>query len=371
MAIKVDPERSRLNWHTSLLYSLNGAVYSSLLQIQHASHADKLNSVIPAPPIFLLGFWRSGTTLLHELFGCDRRFGFPSTYACLNPHHFLLTESWATERSSRRQARRPMDEMLYSWASPQEDEFALLALGAPSPYESLIVPSLMRDARALLDLRCGPVEKQNRWEQALRYFLRLLTVQQGKTMVLKSPTHGFKLPLLPLLFPEARYVIIERNPYEVFASNLKLWLTLLELYSLESPSLEEVESFILMAYIIHEEAIAEGASHLDPRVFVRVRYDHLVSDPVGQMERVYSELGIAGFEQVQPRLADYAISVAGHRRNRLVISAVQKTRIDAMWGTLIKEKSYTFPANHVALGDKLTFEQPKYASARSFVLAQS
>ena len=40
-----------------------------------------------------------------------------------------------------------MDNMQYSWTSPQEDEFALLCMGAPSAYESLLVPSLMADPR--------------------------------------------------------------------------------------------------------------------------------------------------------------------------------------------------------------------------------
>src|SRR5271170_5333032 len=49
-------------------------------------------TTIVEPPIFLLGHWRTGTTLLHELMACDERFGYPTTYQCLEPHHFLLTE---------------------------------------------------------------------------------------------------------------------------------------------------------------------------------------------------------------------------------------------------------------------------------------
>jgi hypothetical protein len=50
----------------------------------------------------------------------------------MNPHHFLLSEASILSRGgSRRQ--RPMDEMEFHTGSPQEDEFALLALGARSP----------------------------------------------------------------------------------------------------------------------------------------------------------------------------------------------------------------------------------------------
>ena len=45
------------------------------------------------PPLFVLGHWRSGTTLLHELLMLDTRHQCPTTYQCLAPHHFLWT-SW-------------------------------------------------------------------------------------------------------------------------------------------------------------------------------------------------------------------------------------------------------------------------------------
>jgi hypothetical protein len=319
------------------------------MRIQDASHADALKTVVPPPPTFLLGFWRSGTTFLHELFCCDRRFGFPSTYACLNPAHFLLTEEWVRKRALE-QTRRPMDDMRYSWASPQEDEFALLALGAPSAYEALIAPSLMRDPRALLDLRQSSAEDQDHWGAALQHFLRLLAVQQGKTMVLKSPPHGFRLPALLRLFPQARYVIIERNPYEVFASNLKLWRTLIDLYSLESDSPEEIEEFVLAAYILHEEIIAEATNRMRPPFLARVRYEDLLTDAIGQIERLYQELELGNFQSVRPQLEEYVASVAGHTRNRFRISPEQKARVDKSWGKLILEKGYRWPEDYLVLG---------------------
>jgi hypothetical protein len=349
LASKVDPEHATSSLRTRLLYYATGTGNSFLAKLQGLSQAEALEKVEVPPPVFLLGFWRSGTTFLHELFCCDTRFGFPSTYACLNPAHFLLTEQWVAGRTCKQPTLRPMDNMHYSWASPQEDEFALLAMGAPSAYEALLVPSLMRDPRPLLDLRCRAREEQDRWQQALQFLIRLLTVQQGKAMVLKSPPHGFRLPMLPALFPRARFVIIERNPYEVFASNLKLWRTLLAMYSLESTSPQEIETFVLSAYRIHEEAIAEGSHHLAARTLARVRYEDLIADPLGEMERLYSELDLTDFEIARPRLAQHIESVANHSRNRFVLSAEQKAAVDEAWGALIREKGYTWSEECLSL----------------------
>jgi omega-hydroxy-beta-dihydromenaquinone-9 sulfotransferase len=346
---KIDPHRSIANSKTRLLYSASSASNSLLAKMQSVAHAEALEKAKVPPPIFLLGFWRSGTTFLHELFCCDPRFGFPSTYACMNSAHFLLTEQGFHKRRGKQEAYRPMDNMQYSWTSPQEDEFALLCMGAPSPYEALLVPSLMSDPQVLLDLRRHSAEEQDRWQRTIQLFLRELTVQQGKPMVLKSPTHGFRFPLLPSLFPSSRFVIIERNPYEVFASNLKLWTTLLNMYSLESASSEQIENFVLAAYLIHEDAIADGIRKIAPENVARVRYEDLVADPLVEMKRIYSELKFSGFEDAQPALQQYIASVAGHQRNRLVLSPAQKNSVDEMWGTLIREKGYGWPDEWLTL----------------------
>jgi hypothetical protein len=349
LATKLDHDRATLGLPTRLLYSAASASNSLLAKLQNLSHAETLRTVKVPPPLFLLGFWRSGTTFLHELFCCDTRFGFPSTYACMNPAHFLLTEKAFQKGVTKQQSRRPMDNMQYSWNSPQEDEFALLCMGAPSPYEALLVPSSMSDPRALLDLRCLPGDEQDRWAQMLQLFLRLLTVQQDKPMVLKSPAHGFRLSVLASLFPQARFVIIERNPYEVFASNLKLWQTLLDRYSLESTSSEQIETFVLAAYLIHEEAIMEGTGSLGPGTVSRVRYEDVVADPLGHLKRIYSELGLVEFEAARPALERHIASVSGYQRNRLVLSKAQKAAVDELWGPLIRDKGYTWPEEWLSL----------------------
>jgi omega-hydroxy-beta-dihydromenaquinone-9 sulfotransferase len=345
---KIDPSRSRLAFRKRVLSSIDAGVQSALYSLQHRSFSDKLAKVVPPPPIFVLGFWRSGTTLLHELLCCDSHFGFPSTYSCLNPGHFLLSEPWLRNRVHK-EVLRPMDNLRYSWASPQEDEFALLALGAPSPYEALLVPSLMQHARDLLDFNALSLEDQNRWRATFSYFLRLLTVQQGKTMILKSPPHGYRMRILKQQFPEARFVVIERNPYEVFASNLKLWQILTDRYSLERCSADQVEEFVLSAYILHEEAIEEGTLHAKPDFVGFVRYEDLERQPVEEISRLYQELNLGDFETIRSALAQHLAEVSGHVRNRFSLSRVQKKKVEDRWGKLVAKKGYEWPEAYVLL----------------------
>lgn len=321
-------------------YSARAALYSALSRLQDASYADRLQNAQPKPPFFLLGFWRSGTTFLHELFCCDPRFGFPSTYACLNPSHFLLSERWANQYGPRHKSVRPMDNVSHSWSSPQEDEFALLALGTRSPYEAFLAPSLMRSPQALLEFESLSKPDQDYWQQTFLHLLRLLTVQQQKPMVLKSPPHGFRLSTLASMFPDAKYVLIERNPYAVFASNLKLWRTLIEMYGLEPYSPEDLESFVLSAYVAHEQAIQKGKERLAPRSFAQVRYEDLVANPLQQMSRLYSELELEHFDAVRGAIEQHLLSVKNYVPNHYRLSDEHKWQIRSAWGPILESKQY-------------------------------
>ena len=111
------------------------------------------NTRIETPPVFIVGHWRSGTTLLHELLHLDSRFATPTTYQCMAAHHTLVTDWWLTPYVGWViPKQRPMDNMAAGWHRPQEDEFALLSLGAPTPYQRMAFPNDRPDCSALLNL---------------------------------------------------------------------------------------------------------------------------------------------------------------------------------------------------------------------------
>ncbi len=119
-----------------------GSLLSTVGSLQQAVSRELLAKSNFHDAVVVLGYWRSGTTLLHELLCLDTRYTYPTTHACMNPHHFLLTEESALARGGA-STHRPMDEMEVRASSPQEDEFALLSLGARSPYEALLIPKIL------------------------------------------------------------------------------------------------------------------------------------------------------------------------------------------------------------------------------------
>ena len=90
--------RNRFKIHWSLLYIAVIVTFVSFTNtllgwLQEAIFGRRIRKTrITQPPIFIVGHWRTGTTLLHEFLILDPRHGYPTTYECLEPNHFLLTE---------------------------------------------------------------------------------------------------------------------------------------------------------------------------------------------------------------------------------------------------------------------------------------
>jgi hypothetical protein len=190
---------------------------------------------IQQPPLFILGHWRTGTTLLHELLILDPRHTFPTTYECLEPNHFLLTERLFTRwLTFLMPSRRPMDNMAAGWDRPQEDEFALCMMGQPSPYLTVAFPNQPPAFPEYLDLTGVPPRALASWKRAFYGFLQRLTFKDPRRLVLKSPPHTARIEVLLELFPEARFVHIVRDPVVVFPSTVNLWKSLRDFPSLIS-----------------------------------------------------------------------------------------------------------------------------------------
>jgi len=185
--------------NNSLLGALQSLVFGA--RLRRASMQQDL--------VFVLGHWRSGTTHLHDLLALDNRFAFPSTYECAAPHHCLITAriypklfAWLLP------SKRLMDDMAVGFDKPQEDELALVALGAPSPLWSLAYPD-ESSGQAFLTLREVSDRERERWVRWFSAFLRLLAYRYpGKPLLLKSPPHTARLALLARMFPKARFLHI-------------------------------------------------------------------------------------------------------------------------------------------------------------------
>lgn len=300
---------------------------------------------LPDDPIFVVGHWRSGTTLLHELLALDPRHTYPDTYACLAPSHFLISRYlvpwWLGLLMPK---RRPMDNVRVGWKQPQEDEWALCLLGLPTVYRTIAFPGRLPQCPESLALAELPSEMADRWDRTLMAFLKCVMIGQGTSrLVLKSPTHTARIGHLYRMFPRARFVHVVRDPLSVFPSTMRLWTRLAADHGLQRPEETQLQQYVLDTFTQMYDAFEAQRAEIPSCHICDVRYEQLVADPVSQLARVYSELDLRQFEQVRPRIEQRAAAMAGYQTNRYEVSAEVGQLVADQWRDFCDRYGYDRP----------------------------
>jgi hypothetical protein len=299
--------------------------------------------------IFVIGHWRSGTTFLHEMLCADPGFNFPTTYACMNPQVFPITEAATLKRSGQLSVRRPMDNMSISLASPQEDEFALLALGAPSPYEGLLFPRALERGMATADPSDLPMSEKRNWIRVFTRFLGEVAARKpGCPIVIKSPTHSYRVNLLSQLFPHARFIHIVRNPVEVFNSTLNMWKSLCAFYALtDLPDDDALAKQVIANWNRLEEKLDAALPGVPGEKYVRVHFEDLATRPLEEMERIYTELMLDGFTAALPRIESYLANRAYIPEKIMELAPEKANAVFQAWRHIFRKYGYPAPTSPV------------------------
>jgi hypothetical protein len=247
----------------------------------------------------------------------DPRFAFPTTYECFAPGHFLVT-GWLLPRllGFLLPRKRPMDNMGAGFHYPQEDEFALMNMGCPSPYRRMAFPNHPPCFLELLDMQDVDAETLQRWKRDLLWLVRSLTLRKTKPLVLKSPPHTGRVGVLADLFPAARFIHITRHPEALFASTRRLWPSLDAAQGLQIPRNEHLDDYILVAFERMYGGFESQRERLEPNRICDVRYEDLVQRPIDELEKVYNHLQLGDFSSVRADLESYVRRQRGYQPNK-------------------------------------------------------
>ncbi|MEJ6397353.1 sulfotransferase family protein [Yoonia sp. 208BN28-4] len=296
--------------------SIGNSAFAGIERLRFGKQIDSAGDV--APPLFILGHWRSGTTLLHDLMAQDTaQFNYPNTYQVVNPLTFLTTENALSRlMAGLLPATRPMDNMAMSFASPQEDEFAPLLMTGASLYLGTSFPDRMGHYEKHLSFADADPDVRTAWKDAFVTFVKKLSLNCSRPLVMKSPPHTARIKLLLEMFPDARFVHIHRDPYRVFQSQRHFFDTAGWYTYMQRPDLDAIDEGILRRYTAMYDAYFADRDLIPRGHFDEVRYDDLTADPVGQVGGIYDALGLQNFDSFRPQLQAYVDTLEGYQKNR-------------------------------------------------------
>ena len=332
-------------WGMMVTVTALSAFNSVAEPLSNARFGRVLRQKLPLPqPVFIIGHWRSGTTLLHELMMLDPTFSCPSTFQCFAPGHFLLTETVLTRLlAGVIPEKRPMDNVVAGWDRPQEDEFALMNMGAPSPYRRMAFPANASDRPYALDLRRLPEAEFATWKRTMERFLRMLAIRDPRRPVLKSPPHTARVGVLAEMFPEAKFLHIVRDPFVVYPSTVRLCRSLHAVQSFQKDAEDATERYVFNAFDEMYAAFERDRPLVEPDRLHELKYEDLVADPVASLAQAYEALDLGDFSRVRKPLEDHARSMKRYRTNRYTLDAEKIDKVASRWKPFIDRYGYKIP----------------------------
>ena len=299
----------------TLPWLLKTTLFEPLRWIELATKNKKIRQhTIPNPPVFILGYYRSGTTYLQQLFMEDKRLGYHSNFQMVFPEIMLTTEKWLTpvlESITRIfKLNNHVQRIPLTWyKSPGEEDVAMTAFLDPHAAQwGYFFPEKMSEyfEKYVLFQKISEDEME-KWKQS--YFLLLKKISlanKGRQLILKSPPNTARIKMILSLFPDAKFIHINRNPYEVYASNKRLWKVAQEIYTLGSSKSFDVNSNIIDSYskIMHrylEDKYLIPTGHL-----AELRYEEFINNPVESMKNIYTSLHLDDFAYCEKEIVEFS-----------------------------------------------------------------
>jgi hypothetical protein len=282
-------------------------------------HRRRLSSKSNQAPVFILGYYRSGTTHLQYLLNRDPNLFSPAWVQTLAPQGFIL--AWAFLRFFLipfMPSTRQVDPMLFGPDLPSEDDFALNNWALASALAGrAVLPQAYEFYGRFHDLRRLAPSELSRWRRYQVAFVRKLSlIARNRKLLLKSPSHTARVRLLLELFPQAKFIHVTRDARAVMRSNIALLQLVQCLYNMQDPlSRDTIEQILVREYLATEESYLEARALLPRGQIAEVRFQDLLADPVGEIRRIYRELDLPLSQTFERRLFDSLDSARAYTPN--------------------------------------------------------
>lgn len=293
-------------------------------------------------PVFIVGYWRSGTTHLHNLLAQSSSFGYITPLATGLPWDILgIVRSLESLLERALPQDRYVDNVAVTPNSPQEDSIPLATMGAASYYHGLYFPQHF-EAHFRREIFVDKESKDlDHWRYLHRHLLQKVSIHQGhRQLIIKNPVYTGYIRHLRAVWPRAKFIHIYRNPYRVFPSTKHFFTRLLPELALQSYDNLPIESLILESYPYLMQALKMDTADLPSHQFAEVRFEDLEANPLETLETLFTQLELPDFEIVYPQLESYLASLQNYRQNDYTLDPETISTIEGHWSPYIEQWGY-------------------------------
>ena len=301
---------------------------------------------IDQSPIFILGHWRSGTSHLQQVMAQDPNLGYLSVFQAIAPDCFLIGNKFVPLINLFLPKKRIYDNMDASLSFPGEEEFTL----ANTSYYSMCHGAYFFPRSLDLYLKKyvlfeGVSQKLiNDWENTyLNIVKKAAFNMKGKRLVLKNPANTARIKILLELFPDAKFIHIYRNPYNVFASRRKQYQTALKKWGFQTIDEITIEKNIFHIYQKIMSKFLQDKNLIPSQNLIEIKFEDFELNPNQEMKKIYNQLNIGNFQESESLFINYFNSLKHYQKNRYELDSKTINKIYHNWRFTIDEWHYNVP----------------------------
>jgi hypothetical protein len=247
-------------------------------------------------PIFILGLPRSGTSFLHDLLACDPANLVPRVWQTICPEP--RTQNFDAARDRR---AKIVNSQLKFFGGIAPEFPQLHPIDADSPQEcseitSQVFQSLRFDTTFVVPEYLAWIDAHGH-QEAFEFHRQFLQVLQhgadGERWVLKCPDHSFCLDAIVRTYPDARFIVVHRDPMKVFASVAYLTEVLRRPF-LKNIDPVEIGNQVTERWIDGAQRLVafDQRGDIDPARKINVHYSELANAPMAAVARIYEHFGL-------------------------------------------------------------------------------
>ncbi len=311
----------------------------------HAEIAD-----VPIPPIvYVTGQERSGTTLLHNLLSRHPRGRALLRWELMEPVPPPEAATYADDpRIARQQAsidrlRGSTLEKMH-WVNADDPEEcvwgfvdAISMLGqSPSPCMPQWRHFLMHE---------DPTPAYENYRRVIQILLWRNPVGPEGFLVLKAPQIATHVATLAKVFPEAHFVVTDRDPFRCIASMAVLAESIIEPFCVDNPmSSDGTRDRVVLGVMRPKFPALTALTAARPDRVTHVAYPDLVAEPLGAVDRVFAGAGIAAGVETADRVGAFldAQRSGGRAAPPRELASMGYTREDVMGDPAVRAYCDTF-----------------------------
>lgn len=288
-------------------------------------------------PIFILGYYRTGTTFLQRLFSQNKQLGYQTIFHSALPE-LSMTFGWLLKPllgfiTRLFHLKNNFHKVPFTWDFPGEEDVAMAGFTFyETPNWGNLFPKQF--IHYYEDYAWSSPTKVSalQWKEKYSFWLKKLSLlNNGKQLVLKSPPNTARIETLLELFPNARFVCIHRDPLQVYMSCKLFWKITETYYAFQTIPKEEIHRLILDSFNRTMQSYHSSKQKIPNENLFEITHEALAANPFKRFKSLYTDMALEGFDSIEETMHQFIEKTRNYPFTKYELTADERQQVETEW----------------------------------------